>query len=287
MSLESITSTSGSIWNKLVGQAQQSYEGLNNNTHSPREYMGHFFSDCTKSAKDAFSKVATAASTYIGQQIVETGSCLYTGAIETGESIIAATAQLGSVLREIGKVVSVLFQGVCIEIANSASSTYTQTALKYEAFKNEVLPKLLEKTAQQYKIIKERSLSFIETNKTPIQKKAEELVRIALTATKIVVGTLFALSMSSLFFAGSLYGYFDKYGSRELINDLVTDWNDASIDLKVAVVAFGIIAWPGTLAVGAFLMGAHTAHTIQDRKVVAQQHTSEEAECELVITEQV
>ncbi len=286
MSLESITSTSSSMWNKLVEQAQQSYEGLHNITHSPREYMGHFFSDCTNSAKDAFSKVATAASTYIRQPIAETGSCLYTGAIETGESTIAATAQLGSVLRELGEVVSVLFQGVCIEIANSASSTYTQTALKYETFKNEVLPELMEKTARQYEIIKERSLNFIETNKEPIQNKAEELVRIALTATKIVVGTLFALSMSSLFFAGSLYGYFDKKGSRELINDLVTDWNDASIDLKVAVVGFGIIAWPGTLAVGAFLMGAHTAHTIQDRKVVAQQHTSVEAQYEQV-TEQV
>lgn len=87
---------------------------------------------------------------------------------------------------------------------------------------------------------------------------------VAIKVTKVAIGTTLALSMSSVFFIGTLYGYFDKQGSRAIIKDITEDFIKAPFVAKIAILGFSALAWPGTVAVGAFLMGAHTAHALQD-----------------------
>lgn len=175
--------------------------------------------------------------------------------------VVAKLQQLYAFLQphiEAAKIKCTQIKDNIVEIAKKCKEAFIQFA-QYSYAKG--------KEFSEYAIAKALVLkAYIErTFEVELSAVAQKAGSVAIKIAKVAAAAILFLSNSSVFVLGAIVGFAAKNKMKEILDSGTRVWTDLAPHEKAAAVAAGLIAWPITLAMGAFFTGAAASVHLQER----------------------
>lgn len=149
------------------------------------------------------------------------------------------------------------------------AQTWTRDTTEHTIAWFKQLPQLAENAQKE-------AVAFINQKSTDMQTYIEsatgrtlsdlaaDVSALATKAFKVAATTLLMLSNSSVFGLGVIFSFAFPEKMENINNRIARAWDNLSTLQRSLVIASGLIAWPFTLAAGAFLVGAQTGLYLQN-----------------------
>ncbi len=176
------------------------------------------------------------------------------------EQIISFKDHVTSNVQYISNIVLDVLNQAYTDFCNSLPSQ-EEIKKKYETIRAFLIEKSI--TAKDY---------IEEKLGVDLYEGAKQLLNTAAKVGKAALATLFFLSNSSVFVMGAIAGIAATDTMRTIHDSITQVWTNLNPVEKAVVISAGLIAWPISLAAGAFFAGSGSAIYLKDR---ATQRTSD------------
>jgi len=107
--------------------------------------------------------------------------------------------------------------------------------------------------------------NFIESQREPFSQTVEKIQEMALPVLQFSVGTILFLTNSSLFVLGAVAGAVFPEPLNSAIERINGIWQGQSMFFKATVITGVVIAWPISLALSSFFIGAYSSIYLQQQ----------------------